>query len=367
MKYFILKIHKWLGLFSGIIVFIVSITGAIFTFQDDIKDALYDYRKVIIEQKSFLEPSTLIQIVKDKNPDLEILRVMYMDKNRSTVVMTADQKKDYYMIYLNPYSGKILHQENFKDDFFLVIQYIHTSLLLGEIGEQIVAASTVIFIILLISGLILWWPKSKNQRKSAFKIKWSAKFKRLNYDFHNILGFYTFGITLIICLTGLSFSYPALKNSYYYIANLGKSNDQELKKNLQDIPKEKLTSFENVDKAYDYAKIKSPDAAMFWVYLPTPEKNPLSVRAYHKSLQYYAMDFYQFDTQQKFDAKELKYENLTNGKKLNNAMYDLHTGIILGTFGKIIAFLASLIAASLPITGFIIWLRRPKNKKKSNK
>jgi len=35
--------------------------------------------------------------------------------------------------------------------------------------------------------------------------------------------------------------------------------------------------------------------------------------------------------------------------------YDLHTGGVLGITGKIIAFLASLIAASLPITGLLIW------------
>lgn len=367
MKYFILQIHKWLGIASGIVVFIVSITGVIFTFQDNIKDALYDYRKVNIEQKAFLQPSKIINIVQAKNPDLDILRVMYMDKDRSTVVMTANAKKDYYMIYVNPYSGKILYKENFRDDFFIVIQYIHTSLLLGEIGKQIVAASTVIFIVLLISGLILWWPKSKNQRKSALKIKWSAKWKRLNYDLHNVLGFYTFGIALILCLTGLSFSYPALKSSYYYIANLGGEQADELKKNLYEAPKEKLTTYELVDKAYEYSSKHSPHAAMHWVYLPNPDKNPLSVRAYHKSLQYYAMDFYQFETNNTFQAKELKYENLSAGKKLNNAMYDIHTGIILGTLGKIIAFLVSLIAASLPITGFIIWIKRPKNKKKANK
>ncbi|WP_300675453.1 PepSY domain-containing protein [Soonwooa sp.] len=108
MKYFILQIHKWLGLLSGIVVFIVSITGAIFTFQDNIKDSIYDYRKVSIENKAFLKPSQIISIVQKSHPDLDILRIMYMDKDRSTVVMTADAKKDYYMVYVNPYSGSIM-------------------------------------------------------------------------------------------------------------------------------------------------------------------------------------------------------------------------------------------------------------------
>ena len=152
MKKYFLFLHKWLGLFTGIIICIVAITGAIFCFQDEIKDALFDYRKVEIVHQPFIKPSEIILKVRDKNPKHIVLRVMYMDKDRSTVVMTKDDKKESYFVYVNPYSGKILHQENMKQDFFLVIQYIHMNLLLGDIGKNIIGFSTVIFIMIMISG-----------------------------------------------------------------------------------------------------------------------------------------------------------------------------------------------------------------------
>jgi uncharacterized iron-regulated membrane protein len=59
------------------------------------------------------------------------------------------------------------------------------------------------------------------------------------------------------------------------------------------------------------------------------------------------------------------YKDFTNVDIIEASNYDLHTGRFFGFFGKIIAFLASLIAASLPITGFIIWLKKKKKKKKT--
>ncbi|QES93004.1 PepSY domain-containing protein [Empedobacter brevis] len=363
MKKFFIFLHKWLGLFTGIIIFIVAITGAIFCFQDELKDALFSYRKIEVSHQSFIQPSQIIQNVQKKNPKHQVLRVMYMDKNRSTVVMTKDDKKESYFIYVNPYSGQILHQENMKQDFFLVIQYIHMNLLLGEIGKNIIGFSTIIFIIIIISGLILWWPKKKKQTKNALTIKWSAKWKRVNYDLHNVLGFYAFSIAIIVALSGLAFSFKPVRNSYSQIVNLGKSYLNEEKGYVYHPTEILENNFSSVDKAYQYSLKNSPTAAMHWIYLPVPDKNPLAIRAYHKSLRYYSVDEYQFDSE-KFQVSQLMDKDLSNGKKFSNAMYDIHTGQILGLLGKLLAFTSSLIVASLPITGFLIWRNKKRKYKK---
>ena len=56
-------------------------------------------------------------------------------------------------------------------------------------------------------------------------------------------------------------------------------------------------------------------------------------------------------------------ENASVADKLMRANYDIHTGAIIGIAGKILMFCASLIASSLPVTGFYIWLGRRKKKK----
>lgn len=62
-----------------------------------------------------------------------------------------------------------------------------------------------------------------------------------------------------------------------------------------------------------------------------------------------------------FDARNGRYlgkdafKDHHLGEKIIRLNYDIHTGAVLGLPGKIIAFLISLICASLPVTGFIIW------------
>ncbi|MBQ0740758.1 PepSY domain-containing protein, partial [Aquimarina celericrescens] len=62
---------------------------------------------------------------------------------------------------MNPYTGELLKETPLSKDFFTVILYLHRNLLLGKIGTQIIGYSIIIFIISLISGLILWFPKNK--------------------------------------------------------------------------------------------------------------------------------------------------------------------------------------------------------------
>ncbi|WP_262885043.1 PepSY-associated TM helix domain-containing protein [Elizabethkingia argenteiflava] len=79
-----------------------------------------------------------------------------------------------------------------------------------KIGRPIINYTTLIFAITLISGIILWWPKKWTPpiRKQSLSIKWKSRFKRLNYDLHNVLGFYVLIVLFIISLTGMFYGLP---------------------------------------------------------------------------------------------------------------------------------------------------------------
>jgi len=67
--------------------------------------------------------------------------------------------------------------------------------------------------------------------------------------------------------------------------------------------------------------------------------------------------------------KKTLYEKYTTYDKISRSNYQLHTGDIpgLGIGSKIIFFLASLFAASLPVTGFLIWWGRNKKEEESQR
>lgn len=358
-------LHKWLGLTSGLIVFIVSITGCIYCFHDEIKDLTRDYRKVEIQDKSYVLPSQLQHNAKSIFPNATTDMVIFYGKDRPAIVYSSINEKTYNL-YFNPYSGKFLKKESTEDDFFVIIENLHMYLWLPpEIGKQVVGIATIIFILMLISGIVLWWPKKRKDLKNRIKIKWNAKWRRVNYDWHNVTGFYISSLVLIIALTGLTFSYEWMHKTMYVVGNLGKNYPEE----VAPVIDSKLTTNSNrnaVDLALSQAFKMKPKDEMFFVWYQG-EKSPIITGSYPD-----AMDF-DHQSNLHFHPKTGKilsvnlYENKNSGMQLQEMNYGLHTGQFFGLTGKIIAFILSLFAAALPVTGFVIfWGRRnkkPKNKK----
>jgi len=363
----ILFFHRWLGIITGLVVFIVSITGCIFCFQDEIQDALHNYRSVTAVNRPYLTPSILKQTALKQHPGATASYIYYYGKDRPTAVLATIPKQGLLYIYLNPYTGIITHTEDPQYNFFTVVEYIHLYLLLpAKAGTLVVGSSVILFLIIMITGIVLWWPKRKTDRKRGFTIKWNGRWRRVNYDLHNVLGFYAASIAIVLAITGLSMAFDWVREGIYTSVNLGRSYPMEKAYPKSDSLLRITTNvIPAIDKAFSFAQTKSPQAQMFLIYNDAGLAGTVSITAYAKSLHYYKSDIYYFD---KYNGKLLRaspFAHKSPGMKINDMNYDLHVGQVLGITGKIIAFLVSLICATLPITGLIVWLG--KGKKSKNK
>ncbi|MBW4888356.1 PepSY domain-containing protein [Mucilaginibacter sp. HMF5004] len=356
VKQSILWIHRWLGFISGLVVFVVSATGCLFVFQDDIQDALYSYRHVVQQNRPYVPPSQLKKQALALYPGGKAgVRIIYYGPDRPAAITVTTPKKESFALYFNPYNGKLLHTENPARNFFIIVEFIHLYLLLPPvIGKQVVGISVIIFVILMITGIVLWWPKRKKDVKRSLTIKWGARWRRVNYDLHNVLGFYACAVALILALTGLSFAYDWMHTGIYQATNLGRGFPDDKPPAKLKTPVDSVVTQLPVDAAFAYSVSHSPQAQMFFV-------SNITVTAYYKSMRFYLSDRYTFNNGGGL-IQFLPQDSKSPGMKMNDANYDLHTGQILGLFGKIIAFLASLISASLPITGLMVWVGK-RNKK----
>lgn len=371
-KKVLLFCHRWLGFISGLVVFIVSITGCIFCFQDEIQDAFYDYRTVQNTGKPYVQPSQLISEVKKAYPTASPDFIYYYGVERPAGVLANMGKDGFEYVFLNPYTGKITYHEKPQTNFFIIVEYIHLYLLLPPaIGKWIVGVSVIIFMLIMVTGLILWWPKRKSDRKRSFTIKWGGRWRRVNYDLHNVLGFYATSIALILSITGLAIAFQPVSKAIYNTANVGRGityEDEVTEPKSDSLKKAGVAKLPVIDIAFAHARQQSPQAQMFLIHNDPALSGAIGVGAYAKSMHYSNANGYEFD---KYNGKLLKtyaYDKKSPGLKLNEMNYDIHVGQIGGITTKIIAFLASLICASLPVTGFIIWLgKRKKAKSKTGK
>ncbi|HEX8428924.1 PepSY-associated TM helix domain-containing protein [Hymenobacter sp.] len=364
------KVHLWLGLASGLVVFIVSITGAIFTFQDDIRDLTEPWRKVEVQQTAPVLPSQLKAAALAHHPGASMRDawVTYFAPDRSATVFFFDKANLPIQIYLNPYTGRVLYEQNLRTHFFTIIQEIHMHLLLPEaVAKWVVGISISIFVVMLLTGLVLWWPKRKQERKQRFTIKWGARWRRVNYDLHNVLGFYAASIGLVLALSGLFMIFPWMLESVRLVVDGGKAAPPEIMTTKIDTLQTVSAATQPLsDIVYRNVRRLSPSNEMILIAPDGTGKDPVYCWTYQKALHYYHRDEYAFHPVSGQLLESRFHANKSTGTKLSDMNYDLHTGQILGFGGKIVAFLGSLISASLPITGTVVWWGR-RNKTKRQK
>jgi len=381
----ILFIHRWLGLITGLVVVILSVTGCLFVFQQEITEWIREDTIFVDEVPDNLSALPIEQLQARAADALDIERLpygltTYNDPQKNWTALLYKGGKDswtyfgsmeaYKTAYINPYNGQVEGIVDEKKDFFQIVKGIHWSLLLATpIGQPIVVWITVIFIVLLITGLVLWWPKrlNKSGRQRSFKIKWGSTWRRVNYDLHNVLGFYFLLLSLVIAFTGLYWYFPSAKKVLHFIGTGEYKLPETSTPKVVSVQPDKAVDTDPLEIAYTKAWSEFPDADRIEFLKPADSSGTIRATVRMGGDTYYEKSILQFDQYTGEVLHRDLYSEKNAGEKLLAMNYDIHVGAIGGIPGKIIAFLASLVCASLPISGFIIWWDRERRKRSQRK
>jgi uncharacterized iron-regulated membrane protein len=359
-------IHLWLGLLSGLVVFIISITGAVLSFESEISDLVYSYRKVAVQKGV---PILSISRIKEKvQPHLnEIQSIAFLGNDKSIEVreiIESEGKQINNYVNLNPYSGEILKVRLNEPTFFDYVLNLHMNLLFGEVGAEIVKYVTLIFLLMLISGIYLWWPKKKKGIKQRVSFDWKSntKWRRKNFDLHSIVGFYASWIIIFSIITGAAWSFKWIDKTLYSIATLGSVYKDYTE--VSSISNKKTIPIRKIDDYILDTAIKkhSRPIASWHYYFAQKKEESISVYLNPEATTWYQSSSYYFDQRSAQLLLIESPENKNNGQYIRDMYYDIHVGKILGFTGQLLLFFSSVLAASLPVTGFMIWYGRRKKK-----
>ncbi|SEJ00697.1 Uncharacterized iron-regulated membrane protein [Dyadobacter sp. SG02] len=365
-------LHLWLGLASGIVIIVIGLTGATYVFTDEIKPLVYQDRLFIQPENKPKLPLSQLQAaaqkaVGEKRP---VTRVEISSQPDRTYIFRAlkvdkegfshwDYYKYYMRSYVNPYTGEVVKLEDSRNEFFTLVLGLHMRMLFGEkIGHTVVSYSVLAFVLILISGLVLWWPTkwNKSGTDKSFKIKWNAKLKRVNYDLHNVLGFYACALLFMSAVTGLVWAFDWFEKGVKTVADGGK---------LADVPAvfsdtTQSRDVKAVDRVFATLRADQPNAYGYLINFPVAGKLPINATTYLTGSNRYDRIQGQYDQFSGTKLRSRSFVELTNGEKAYAMNFDLHVGAWAGLPSKILTFFAGLICASLPITGFVIWWGRRK-------
>lgn len=325
-------------------MFIVALTGCVWAFEEEIRYVTqHDQLFVTPQSTPRVSVSQVLQTVQKADPSVQVNQIrLFGDPEKAVQVFT----KDKHLLTVNPYSGQLLANHNQENDWLLINLKLHRTLLLGDMGKKIIYWNAWIFAVMLLTGFVLWLPARLRQLRASLTVKWQAKRAKRTYDLHSVLGFYAIPFLLLIVATGID------------MASHGE------KKKEKPIAYGKFTSALIADRAV--ASVLGQDAfETVRINLPKDSLNPLRVVITYPTSGLRKESTFTFDpaTARRLDAK--LHTQLSFTERFWKSDYELHTGRILGLFGKVVAFVVGLVAASLPVTGFLIWWdRRQKARKK---
>ncbi len=362
LKKVLQQVHLWIGLATGLLFFIIAFSGALYTWEPEMSRWLYK-QAVSPEYRPVVSVSQLKETLSQEFPEGDFRTAMFSNKKTAYKVLLY-APGTYYHAYLNPYSGKLIHLQDMKKGVINKLKGLHRNLLLGQIGREIVHWVTLLALPMLITGVYLWATARVTRTKQRFRIKWDASPKRLNYDLHNVLGFYATWIVVFMILTGIFWGFEPVKSSLKILLAEGSAVYEQPKSDVS-ATDSTIDTFIFIDSLMKVYRVCFPNKQVR-VSNPHPEDAPIQVSIIDPRRLVHKVDQYYFD---RYTGKVIegnfqhaRYKDASAYTTLNGMVYDIHMGNILGLPGRILAFLASFVAASLPITGFLYWWGRKKRK-----
>jgi uncharacterized iron-regulated membrane protein len=387
MKKFFRNIHLYLSLAAGLVILVICLTGAILVFEKEWQRTIYPERyyaegtnPVSIDEAvakfESLQKGAKVSAVKIYGDATRTWEFTYTEKKEgdkekktSNEKKPGDDKKaepkkpeagkgpGRLQAFVNPYTGELISLYNQRNTFFYTAFSLHRWLLLGDTGKLITGISTSIFLFIIITGIILWWPRTRAKLKQHLTFKWGG-WKRINHDLHIVTGFYTSIFLFAFAFTGLAWSFEWFNNGIYWVTGTENKRPEP--------PKSSIASDSiaiTFDEAYAYIHTKVPDGIHYSVNKAKEAEDAVSITVLPANpVHENASDQYFLDQYSGSMIGTALYSERNLGQKVRGMFYPIHVGSIGGMTGRTIAFICCIAGVTFPVTGVIMWLNRLKKK-----
>ncbi|MFA3514111.1 PepSY domain-containing protein [Acinetobacter baumannii] len=371
-KKFLFQIHWFLGISAGLILSIMGVTGAIYSYDQQILKWVNTDSYVVQAQSSpKLTPAQLYQHFTTIQPEIKINSItIAKDPTASSVVnIEKEGERRGYNMMVNPYTAQVLPEVQGRK-LLLLIQQIHRNLTAGEFGQQITGACALMLIYFVLSGLYLRWPK-KHSARQWLALKPKLKGRNFIWDLHAVVGTWVIVFYLLFACTGLYWSYDWWRSGMFKVLGVeqpkmqghsgsGRNKDQLPKIQLDNAQlitalNQTWSGFNNqIGRDYSTLTVNLPKKDDGKIELSFVDATPQHERARNQAV-------YNYKTAN-IEKMEL-YEDKKLNQKIMSSMLPVHRGSFFGPVYQFVAMLASLAMPLFFVTGWMLYLKRRKQKK----
>jgi uncharacterized iron-regulated membrane protein len=204
----ILQIHLWTGIAIGLYVVAVSVSGSALFFRSKILAAAPG-RQVVAGTGPLLTKEQLTAAAEKAYPQYQVSRIWQGSIPGQEVEIWLLRGSRQKQRIFDPYTGKDLGESvPYSLQAITWLLDLHVNLLSGPKERIVNGVGAILLTVLCLSGAVIWWPGVANWRRSL-KVNLEANWKRVNWELHSAIGFWTFAFVLMWSCTGIYLVFPA--------------------------------------------------------------------------------------------------------------------------------------------------------------
>jgi uncharacterized iron-regulated membrane protein len=204
----VFQVHLWSGIGFGLYLLVVSVTGSIVVYSNELYRAATRAPIVVAPSGPRLNDDELKAAVTHMYPGYAVVSIGAVQKPDQAVSVTLSGSRGRKDRLFNPYTGSDLG-DSVPTSIHLVSKLLelHDDLLAGPTGRSVNGFGAVMLIVLALTGIVVWWPGVKSWRRSLV-LRRGVGWRRFTWDLHSVIGFWLFAFILLFGLSGVYLGNP---------------------------------------------------------------------------------------------------------------------------------------------------------------
>lgn len=367
----LLQIHSILGLAVSLVLTMIGLTGATMAFEDEISASL-NTTLLRVEARSvpMLTPDELIVRLQGAQDLGKVAAVTMASDPAVSVRIRFARNEDLSRpssVYVDPYDARVLGVPR-GDEFFATVRKLHRWLLIPGDGKgwgrTITGSVAICLIVMLITGLVLRWPRRARSVRIWLKPNLALQGRGFQWSLHSVIGTWVMLIYLTMALTGLWFSFEWYKaGATWLFAHAPVATTMPAKETVKAAPgsqSAEQTPSVGLNVAwFVFLKEQGHRYATAQLQLPNSATNAMRIRSWARDITHDgARDEYRINTITGRLISADIYADKTFGERVLASVLDIHRGSILGWPGKFLFMFAAALMPLFLVTGLLLYLSR---------
>ena len=195
--------HFYAGLYVIPFLLMLAVTGLMMMYI-----ALFDGREgeyvTIPQGETALPIATQTQAALDHLPGAALVEWIGPKGDDRAAVVRVAVEDGQRMVAVDPYTAEVVEVWNRREGWYDFLTDVHGTLLLGDTGDRLIEVAAGLGIVLVLTGLYLWWPRGNVA--AAFFPNLAARGRALWKSLHTVVGVYISLLLVVFLVSGLSWS-----------------------------------------------------------------------------------------------------------------------------------------------------------------